>query len=193
MRILRSLILTLVTLIFVTESQAAMYYFHTDHLGTPQVVTDKDQTVVWQGEYSPFGEVTETTRAVEQNLRFPGQYFDAETKLHYNYFRDYDPESGRYVQSDPIGLIGGLNTYSYVGNNSLIYADPYGLFDVKKFFAKTAVTMIVNAAVGAKVLGLGSLTHSGGLGCSDFTSDCDGDGIPDNKRAEDDSDAGQCK
>jgi len=102
-------------------------YIHTDHLGTPQVITDQSQTVVWSADYEPFGKVNITTSTIENPLRFPGQYYDQETQLHYNYFRDYDPAIGRYITSDPIGLAGGINTYSYVLNNPLKYTDPLGL------------------------------------------------------------------
>jgi RHS repeat-associated protein len=104
----------------------AVYYYHNDHLGTPQKLTDKDQNVIWAASYSAFGNATLTTEGVENNLRFAGQYFDSETGLHYNYFRYYDPQTGRYTQSDPIGLGGGINTYSYVLNNPLINIDPLG-------------------------------------------------------------------
>ena len=111
----------------VGNGENKVYYYHNDHLGTPQLLTDKDQNVVWAGHYSPFGEVTIATETVENNLRFAGQYFDSESGLHYNYHRYYDPSLGRYITSDPIGLEGGLNTYGYVSSNPLIYIDPYGL------------------------------------------------------------------
>ena len=100
---------------------------HTDHLGTPQLITDNNQAIVWSADYTPFDSVNITTQMVTNNLRFPGQYYDQETGLHYNYFRDYDPSTGRYVESDPIGLDGGNNTYGYVHNNPLIHIDPFGL------------------------------------------------------------------
>lgn len=97
----------------------------TDHLGTPQVLTDQNQAVVWQSNSTPFGE--EQNPSPQQSLRFPGQYADAESGYSYNYFRDYDPSLGRYVQSDPIGLKGGINTYAYVAGNPLTRIDPLGL------------------------------------------------------------------
>jgi RHS repeat-associated protein len=105
---------------------ATMYYYHNDHLGTPKRLTDVSGTVVWAANYEPFGNVLESVASVSNNLRFPGQYFDQETGLHYNVFRDYDPAIGRYVQSDPIGLIGGTNTYAYALGNPITHVDPTG-------------------------------------------------------------------
>ncbi|GAB0150608.1 RHS repeat-associated core domain-containing protein [Marinobacterium sp. BA1] len=109
-------------------ASAVVYYIHTDHLNTPQVVSDNQGTVVWRADYDAFGKASVASGSILTfNLRFPGQYFDSETGLHYNYYRDYDPSTGRYLQSDPIGLRGGLNTYFYVGGNPLNYYDPDGL------------------------------------------------------------------
>jgi RHS repeat-associated protein len=107
-----------------------VYYYHNDHLGTPIAMTDQNQQMVWHAAYTAFGEATLTTQVVENNLRFPGQYFDQETELHYNYFRYYDPSTGRYTQSDPIGLLAGSNTYAYALNSPFKYSDYYGLASV---------------------------------------------------------------
>jgi len=115
-------------------ASAETYFFHNDHLGTPQALTDSNQLVVWQGDYSPFGEITENTSTVEQNLRYPGQYFDAETGLHYNYFRDYDPSIGRYLESDPIGLADGPSLYAYVSGNPIENYDSFGLNKSDKWY-----------------------------------------------------------
>jgi RHS repeat-associated protein len=101
-------------------------YLHNDHLGTPQAMTDAGRQVPWWRDQTPFGQTVATGGFSESPLRFPGQYADAESGLAYNYFRDYDPALGRYIQSDPIGLGGGLNTYGYVGGNPMRYVDPTG-------------------------------------------------------------------
>ena len=103
------------------------YYYHVDHLGTPKVLTDSSQAVAWRVPLDEFGnELAAGIRTVESNLRFPGQYFDAETGLHQNYFRDYDPKTGRYIQADPVGLAGGMNPYAYP-QNPISMIDPWGL------------------------------------------------------------------
>ena len=133
------------------HAEMSLYYIHNDHLGTPQVVTNEDQNVVWQADYQPFGEVDVTVNTLDQEARFPGQYTDDATGLHYNYFRDYDPSIGRYIQSDPIGLNGGVNTYGYVGGNPLTYYDPFGLVEW------TGTISIKQ--VGVKVKGIGFTLH----------------------------------
>ena len=104
-----------------------IHYVYTDQLNTPRLITDTQGTVVWRWESDPFGvgdadeDPDEDGVSFTYNLRFPGQYFDAESGLHYNYFRDYDPAIGRYIQSDPIGLEGGVNLQSYVANDPINY------------------------------------------------------------------------
>lgn len=103
-------------------------YFHTDHLGTVQLATNSQGQISWQGVSDAFGKTTfNTNNQITMNLRFPGQYFDQETGLHYNYHRIYDSQSGRYMQADPIGLEGGWNVYSYVGGNPVNAMDTLGL------------------------------------------------------------------
>jgi len=92
---------------------------HNDHLGTPQKMTDASGVVKWSADYKPFGEAINITGTITNNLRFPGQYYDVETGTHYNYFRDYNPVIGRYIEADPIGLMGGINLFRYVGNNPI--------------------------------------------------------------------------
>jgi len=123
--------------ITVTGGGPSILYLHGDHLGTPRVATNEANVVVWRNPPTtePFGMALPEEdpdgdgRPTVINLRFPGQYFDRETLLHYNYFRDhYFPDLGRYGQSDPIGLAGGINTYLYVGARSIGDSDPLGLF-----------------------------------------------------------------
>ena len=102
-------------------------YIHTDHLGRPTFVTDTSGNSIWDGGITtPFGVSLNTVGAFTQNLMFLGQYRDEETGHDQNWNRTYDPELGRYLQSDPIGLAGGLNRYAYVGGNPLNRIDPDG-------------------------------------------------------------------
>lgn len=108
-----------------------LYYIHTDHLGTPQAVTDGSQNIVWSTTYQPFGTTGAVTGSVTQNLRLPGQYADSETGFNYNGFRDYMPNVGRYLEADPIGLAGGSdNLYTYAVANPFRLIDKTGLIIV---------------------------------------------------------------
>jgi len=119
-------------------SQEGIYYYHTDHLGTPIMLTDANQQVAWDATYDPFGKATVTTASVTNNLRFPGQYYDSETGLHYNMARYYWPEVGRYISPDPAGLNGNYsmgenkttqyNIYTYAFNDPINKTDSTGLW-----------------------------------------------------------------
>jgi RHS repeat-associated protein len=106
------------------------FYYHRDHLGTPQLMSDAGGRTVWRADYEPFGLTTITAdkkAKAENNKRLPGQYSDPETGLYQNWHRDYDPNIGRYIESDPIGLAGGIGTYVYALQNPLRFIDPLGL------------------------------------------------------------------
>ncbi len=103
-----------------------LYYFVNDHLGTPQLVVDGTGQIAWQGDYLPFGEVQVVVDQVGNSIRFPGQYLDDETGLHYNWNRYYNPAIGRYISADPIGLNGGINLYGYASSSPINYIDPTG-------------------------------------------------------------------
>ncbi len=114
-------------------STERIVYLHTDHLNTPRRASDARGVLVWQwisdayGSSAPEEDPDQDGRPTTIHLRFPGQYFDVESGLHYNWNRYYDPQVGRYTQPDPIGLAGGINTYAYVEGNPVSYSDPLGL------------------------------------------------------------------
>lgn len=113
-------------------------YYHTDHLGTPQEMTNTQGEVVWEAEYTTWGNTAKVTYKQTQSiinpedevafqpLRFQGQYYDKETGLHYNRFRYYDPDVGRFTTQDPIGILGSDNFYAYAPN-PMGWVDPLGL------------------------------------------------------------------
>ena len=112
-----------------------VWFYHCDHLGTPQEMTDHTGAIIWKAEYKAWGECKteraksnffENSEIISNNIRFQGQYFDQETGLHYNRYRYYSPYVGRFVSKDPIGLLGGHNVYAYAPN-PVEWVDPLGL------------------------------------------------------------------
>ncbi|MFG6416143.1 RHS repeat domain-containing protein [Roseateles sp. DC23W] len=167
-----------VVMINLSGAEFAAYGIHTDHLNTPRMLLEPGGALRWRWLGEPFGaspaeeQPTAGRPALKFNLRFPGQQYEAFGGRHYNHFRDYDPTTGRYVQSDPIGLEGGINTYAYSYSNPISYADPSGL-QVPMFppVPITAPTLIpgAKAAGGAGNANSGS-NADGGLGGSEDRS-----------------------
>jgi len=159
------------------KGRSKLVYAHTDHLGTPIRMTDKKGGVVWQMDHRPFGEAEVDQdpdgdgKQVILNLRFRGQYYDSETGLHYNYFRDYHPGIGRYVEPDPIGLNTGINLYMYVYNSPVNWVDSVGLFTwpytwkgwAGVILTGTGATTLFVPLPGARPIGLGLLALGGTL------------------------------
>ena len=110
-----------------TDPKARYDWLHTDHLGTPILATIKEGRTSWKAIAESFGSTQIIEQDIEMNLRFPGQYFDAETGTHYNFHRDYRPNAGRYLQGDPIGVRGGDNIFSYANDSPYLFIDPKGL------------------------------------------------------------------
>ena len=141
---------------YIDSWYTGLYSIHTDQLNTPRRLTvnptSAPTSVIWRWDSDPFGvgapdgnpDSDPFVRPHELDLRFPGQIFDAETGLSYNYLRDYDSQTGRYTQSDPIGLKGGINTYAYAGADPIAKFDPNGLaiWDVIEAFQVGAVAGI---------------------------------------------------
>ncbi|MDP2713463.1 RHS repeat-associated core domain-containing protein [Rheinheimera sp.] len=153
--------------------QGRVYFYQFDQLGTPLSLTDSENNIVWQAHYSVFGKATVTVNKIDNPIRFQGQYFDNESGLHYNHFRYYDPQTGRFISQDPIGLLGGINHYQYAPNH-INWIDPLGLcakeegsvglLDGIVGTADLVVTGLVNTGVDivAGGAGLVTLAISGG-------------------------------
>lgn len=146
-----------------TGVSPVLYFVRTDQLGAAQKITDGAGAVVWDGAFDPFGTPASVTATLANNLRFPGQYLDAETQLHQNWNRDYDPSLGRYIESDPIGLDGGINAYVYVDGNPVGYFDQDGRF-------VWLIPIVAGALAGAGLDALVQLALNGGhFECLDWS------------------------
>ena len=185
-----------------STSQDKLVYLQTDHLGTPRLATDAAKRTVWKWESDAFGSIAPLQDpdgdgiATTINLRFAGQYYDAESGLHYNWHRTYDPSLGRYISSDPIGLDGGMNTFGYVSQSPMVNVDPNGLCPMC-----IAGLMTLGEAGGATAATSGGLGFwgtgallAGGTALSTLPGDANqssiwGDGVEDHPSHDDEDDA----
>ena len=145
------------------ENQQETNYFHCDQIGIPREMTDKDGNLLWFGNYTGWGRLKEETKVTDsayQPFRLQNQYADRETGLHYNFFRYYEPNVGRFVNQDPIGLGGGDNLYGSTPN-AQGWIDPYGLF--WGLVIRIGVTII---------LGIGKLIAKGGKAVKQCIGKC---------------------
>ena len=111
----------------VNTATPVLLMVHDDHLGRPVRMTNSAKASVWDVTYTPWGAPHALTGAQTLNTRFPGQWFQLESGLHYNWHRHYDPSLGRYTQPDPLGFVDGPSVYAYAGNSPLRYVDRLGL------------------------------------------------------------------
>lgn len=128
-----------------TSYNGNYYYYLNDHIGAPRQLINKNGVKSWEANYKAFGKTNITIETVRNNLRFPGQYLDVETGDYYNYNRTYDFSTGRYTRSDPIGMGGGVNVFSYVDGNPVSRVDPEGLAAVV-FPVAAAIALAIAAA-----------------------------------------------
>jgi len=110
----------------VNTASPQLYYVHTDHINRPIRMSTTAKVMVWQAEWNPWGGVQSLSGALANNLRFPGQWFQIETGLHYNWHRHYDPTIGRYTQPDPLGFVDGPSVWAYAKSGPQDNVDPDG-------------------------------------------------------------------
>ena len=137
------------------------YAFHCDHRGAPLRVSDADGAIVWLSDYAVYGEARIQANATDHALRFPGQYYDAETGLHYNRTRYYHPQWGRYLSPDPMGLEGGPNPYVYADDDPINKTDPMGLFPGLVIAALIVLAVVAIVAIAALIVNALSTPNPG--------------------------------